>query len=176
MRVAGDRGGPVRGDRATEFSEYVGARRSTLRRFAYLVSGDWYAAEDLVQIALAKLYLAWPKIHTEGAEDAYVRRTIVRAHIDELRRPWRRERTGIDRLDVAAPEPLTMEDRDELLAALAQLPPGQRATVVLRYWWGLSVAETARDLGCSVGTVKSQTSRAIVQLRAVLSSPDNAPR
>lgn len=148
---------------------FVNARRTALRRAAYLMCGDWHTADDLVQTALVKLYVAWPRIHEQGAEDAYARRIIARAHVDERRRPWRRERAGLDGLDRAQPEPAPIEDRDELLTALRQLPSRQRATVVLRYWFGLSVEETAADLGCSIGTVKSQTARAITTLRAVLS-------
>ncbi|SDU72386.1 RNA polymerase sigma-70 factor, sigma-E family [Jiangella alkaliphila] len=151
---------------------YVDARRSYLRRVAYLVCGDWHAAEDLVQTALIKLYAAWPRIHTDGAEDAYVRRIIVRAHLDEERRPWRRERIGLDGIDAAAPESLSLEDSDALVTALKALPQRQRATVVLRYWCGLSVEETADDLGCTTGTVKSQTARAMAGLRASLSTDD----
>ncbi|PSL02140.1 RNA polymerase sigma-70 factor (sigma-E family) [Haloactinopolyspora alba] len=158
--------------RSDEFTAYVDARRGHLRRVAYLVCGDWHTAEDLVQTALVKLYAAWPRIHTAGAEDAYVRRIIVRAHLDEKRRPWRRERVGLDGVDQAAPEALSLEDNDALLAALKTLPHRQRATVVLRYWCGLSVEETAEDLGCSTGTVKSQTARAMSALRAALSPED----
>ncbi|TDC52245.1 SigE family RNA polymerase sigma factor [Jiangella ureilytica] len=158
--------------RADEFVTYVDARRSYLRRVAYLVCGDWHAAEDLVQTALIKLYAAWPRIHTDGAEDAYVRRIIVRAHLDERRRPWRRERVGLDGVDAAEPETLSFEDNDALLAALKTLPQRQRATIVLRYWVGLSVEEAADDLGCTTGTVKSQTSRAMASLRASLSTDD----
>lgn len=158
--------------RADGFVAYVDARRSYLRRVAYLVCGDWHAAEDLVQTALIKLYAAWPRIHTDGAEDAYVRRIIVRAHLDERRRPWRRERIGLDGVDAVEPESLSFEDNDALLTALKGLPQGQRTTVVLRYWVGLSVEETADDLGCSTGTVKSQTSRAMAGLRSSLSTDD----
>ncbi len=150
----------------------MNARRPYLRRAAYLVCGDWHSAEDLVQTALVKLYTAWPRIHTEGAEDAYVRRIIVRSHLDEKRRPWRREKPGLDGVDEPVPETLSWEDNDALLAALQTLPYRQRATLVLRYWCALSVEETANDLGCSVGTVKSQTARAITRLRAALSPED----
>lgn len=153
---------------------YVAARRPYLRRVAYLVCNDWHTAEDLVQNALAKLYVAWPRIHGEGAEDAYVRRIIVRAHLDELRRPWRRETAGLDGYDVAAPAGLPFEDSDALLTALKRLPERQRATVVLRYWCGLSVDEAAKDLGCSSGTVKSNTARAMASLRAALSLEEQA--
>ena len=155
---------------------YVDARRGHLRRVAYLVCGDWHTAEDLLQTALAKLYVAWPRITSEGAEDAYVRRIIVRAHLDEKRRPWRREQVGLDGFDAAAPEPPSIEDADALMTALKTLPERQRATVVLRYWCGLSVDETARDLDCSAGTVKSQTARAMANLRTALSFDDVTER
>jgi len=163
--------GRVRGqqNRDAEFTSYVAARRIYLRRTAYLVCGDWHLAEDLVQSALVKLYAAWPRIRHEGAEDAYARRTIVRTYVDEKRRPWRRERLGLDGVDPVQPEPLSYEDTDALVSALKALPQRQRATVVLRYWCGLSVDETAADLGCSAGTVKSQTARAIGSLRQRLS-------
>lgn len=148
---------------------YVAARRTYLRRVAYLVCNEWHAAEDLVQTALAKLYVAWPRIHAAGSEDAYVRRTIVRSHLDELRRPWRRESAGLDGFDLPAPTGLSFEDSDALLTALKRLPHRQRATVVLRYWCGLTVEETAKDLGCTSGTVKSNTARAMASLRATLS-------
>lgn len=158
--------------RADEFAAYVSARRPYLRRVAYLMCGDWHGAEDLVQTALVKLYIAWPRIHTEGTEDAYARRIIVRAHLDERRRPWRRETTGLNGFDAPAPEGVPLEDSDALLAAVRRLPERQRATVALRYWCGLSVEETAEDLGCSTGTVKSQTARAMVSLRDALSLAD----
>lgn len=156
--------------RTDEFVAYVSARRRFLRRTAYLVCGDWHLAEDLVQTALVKLYRAWPRIRGEGAEDAYARRVIVRAFLDETRRPWRRERAGLDGVDLAQPGTLSFEDSDALVTALKALPERQRATVVLRYWCGLSVAETAVDLKCSTGTVKSQTARAINTLRRFLSA------
>lgn len=87
--------------RAEGFVEYVDARRSYLRRTAYLVCGDWNAAEDLVQTALIKLYAAWPRLYRDRSHDAYARRIIIRAHIDECPRPWRREKIGLDGFDVA---------------------------------------------------------------------------
>lgn len=159
-------------DRAVEFAAYVNARRGHLRRTAYLICGDWHAADDLVQTALIKLYVAWPRIHTQGAEDAYTRQIIVRANLDEKRRPWRREHPGLEGFDAAAPDGVSVEDRDALLAGLRQLPSRQRATIVLRYWCGLSVDETAHDLGCSSGTVKSQTARALSQLRTTLTDDE----
>ena len=161
------------GDRDTEFTAYVAARRAHLRRTAYLLCGDWHKAEDLVQTALAKLYVAWPRLRREGSPEAYARKILVRSHVDETRRPWHRERSSSQLPESATAEGLPMEEREALLAALASLPAGQRGAVVLRHWVGLSVEETAADLGCSVGTVKSQTARAVSRLREALS--DAAP-
>jgi RNA polymerase sigma-70 factor (sigma-E family) len=155
--------------RDAEFSEYVAGRRPHLRRTAYLLCGDSHRAEDLVQTTLMKVYVAWPRIRRDGNVEAYARRVMVNAHIDETRRPWRRERVGVDGFDVEARVPPSAEDRDLLMAALAGLPPRQRAVVVLRHYWGLSVEETATDLGVSTGTVKSQTSHALRRLEQVLS-------
>lgn len=162
--------------RDEEFSEYVAARRTTLRRTAYLISGDWHLAEDLVQTALTKLYVAWPRLRRQGNVDAFARRIVVNAHIDERRRPWRRERAALEGIDVAAEEGLPVEDQSALVDALAALPIGQRQVVVLRYFTGLSVEETARDLGCSTGNVKSQTSHGLARLQELLSPEFNDRR
>lgn len=161
-------------DREAEFTAYVAARRPHLRRTAFLICGDWHAAEDLVQVTLAKLYVAWPRLRDDVSPEAYARRTMVRAHIDETRRPWRRESSTADPPEQAARRGMPLEDRAVLLSALAALPRGQRHAVVLRHWLGLSVEETAYDLGCSIGTVKSQTARAVTRLREALNqaSPD----
>jgi RNA polymerase sigma-70 factor (sigma-E family) len=152
----------------TEYVAFVAARRPHLRRIAYALCGDWHQAEDLVQTALAKLYVAWPRLHKAGAEEAYARQIIVRANIDESRRPWRRERTGLEHHDVPVAADTSADDRSELVRALQQLPTMQRKVVVLRHWLDLSVEETARELGISTGTVKSHTSRALANLDALL--------
>jgi len=159
-----------RSDRDAEFSDYVAARRRELSRTAYLLCGDTHRAEDLVQTALTKLYLAWPRLRRDGNVDAYARRVLVTTHIDDTRRPWRRERPGLDGVDPVGVPGFASEDGDLLAQALADLPPGQRRVVVLRHYWGLSVEETAADLGCSTGTVKSQTSHALRRLESALSS------
>lgn len=161
--------------RDAEFTAFVATRRAHLRRTAYLLCGDWHQAEDLVQTTLSKLYVAWPRLRTNGSTDAYARKILVRAHVDETRRPWRRERSASHLADSAAPGGLAVEDRDALLAALAELPAGQRSAVVLRHWLGLSVEETAADMGCSTGTVKSQTARAVSCLRAALTDATPHP-
>ena len=151
-----------------EFTEFVAARRLYLRRFAYLLCRDWHQAEDLVQTAFAKLYVAWSRIRRAGSEETYVRRTVLRTYLDERRRPWRRE-TVLERLpDSPEPTGLSYEETDELRTAIRELPAAQRAALVLRHWWGLSVEETAADLGVSVGTVKSHTARAVKTLRSKL--------
>lgn len=158
--------------RDREFTEYVAARRAQLHRTAYLMCGDAHRAEDLVQVALTKLYVAWPRVRRDAGDasvDAFARRIVVTTHIDETRRPWRRERPGLDAIDVEAGRAMPIEDRDALVTALQELPPGQRRVVVLRHYWGLSVQEVADDLGVSTGTVKSQTSAALDALHRLLS-------
>ena len=160
-----------------EFAEFVAARQTHLRRIAYAVGGDWHRAEDLLQTALVKLYVAWPRLHSDGREEAYVRQIIVRANIDESRRPWRRERPGLVGHDQAARAELPYEERSALFDALQALPPMQRKTVVLRHWLGLSVEQTATELGITTGTVKSHTSRGLEKLQAALAEPlDGHPR
>jgi RNA polymerase sigma-70 factor (sigma-E family) len=154
--------------RDDEFAAFVAARQSHLRRIAYAVCGDWHRADDLLQTALVKLYVAWPRLHRDGREEAYTRQIIIRANIDEHRRPWRRERPGLDGHDPVARAELPVEDRSALFDALQALPVSQRKVVVLRHWLGLSVEETARELGISTGTVKSHSSRGIEKLQAVL--------
>jgi RNA polymerase sigma-70 factor (sigma-E family) len=161
-------------NRDEQFTAFVTARRPHLRRTAYLLCGDWHLAEDLVQITLAKVYVAWPRLHKDATPDAFTRRTLIRSHIDETRRPWHRTRAAQELTDDAEPACLPLEDRDALMEALRSLPDGQRRIVVLRHWLGLSVEETARDLGCSTGTVKSQTARAVQRLREALEEPSPA--
>lgn len=159
-------------DRRAEFTAFVVARRRHLRHIAYGLCGDWDAADDLVQTALAKLYVAWPRVHRRGAEEAYARQILVRAAIDESRRPWRRESPGLDGFDHPARTGSDAGDRQDLIAALGCLPMMQRKTVLLRHWLGLSVTETAVELGISEGTVKSHTSRALERLHDLMSTEE----
>ncbi|WP_374454130.1 sigma-70 family RNA polymerase sigma factor [Nocardioides sp.] len=124
-------------------------------------------AEDVLQEALVKLYLAWSRVQGTGREEAYARRIIVNADLDQRRRPWHRRRSSVpvDLLDGPARTGASSEDRMELLAELRALPPMQRRTVVLRYWLGMSVEETAEELSISTGTVKSHASRGLATLR-----------
>lgn len=154
---------PGRDDLYTEFVRSSGA---ALRRSAYLVCGDWNRADDAVQEALYKLYVAWPRVDRSGNPLAYARRTAINAALDGGRRMWNREKVAEELPDRGIPDSTAGHaDRDELLVALAQLPPRQRACVVLRFYDELTIEETAEALGCTAGTVKSQTSRALDNLR-----------
>ncbi|MGW5671666.1 SigE family RNA polymerase sigma factor [Micromonospora sp. NPDC003776] len=148
------------------YREYVAARLEPLRRTAYLLCGDWHTADDLVSTALVKLLRHWRRVSVMDSPDAYVRRTLLRVWLDERRRPWRRESAWAevpDRADRAHTDDTV--ERLAILALLAELPPRRRAVLVLRYFCDLSVEETARELGCSPGTVKSQAARAMEALR-----------
>lgn len=157
-------------DRKAEFTAYVVANRTRCRRTAYLLCGDWGTAEDIVQQALIKLYLAWHRVRPEGA-DGYLRQIISRTAINEWRQASRRRTVPDDGLiDIVEEQSgVEYEDRSALLDALQQLPPRQRQIVVLRHWWGCSVAEVATDLRISTGTVKVQTARALERLNTILS-------
>jgi len=149
-----------------EFRDFVLARRGALMRSAYLLTGDRGLAEDLVQTALAKAYTAWKRVRGSDDPDAYVARVLINAHISERRRRRVREwfpgsvpeRAAADRTDALA-------DRSVLMAALAELPPRQRAAVVLRFWEDRSETVVADLLGCSVGAVRSHAHRGLAKLR-----------
>jgi RNA polymerase sigma-70 factor (sigma-E family) len=164
----------MRASREEEFRAYVVTARPRLVRTATLLTaGDQHLAEDLVQTTLTRLFLAWPRIRKVDGPDAYARRTLVNALIDERRRPfWRRESSHAEVPDPAAASQAGGPDFDELQAALAELPPGMRAAVVFRHVYDLSVTETADALNCSEGNVKSQTARGLDRLRAALSPTD----
>ncbi len=149
------------------FREYVVARSPALLRTAYLLTGSKADAEDLLQTALAKTYLAWGRIREREAVDAYVRRVMVNTQTSFWRRRKVDERPTADLPDRGGGRDLTadLDLHDALWTALARLPKRQRAAVVLRYYEDLSEAETAAVLGVSVGTVKSTTSRALAKLR-----------
>lgn len=157
------------------FREFARGHAVGLRRSAYLLCGDWHLADDLVQTTLIKLYNVWPRVGQRQVPVSYARKILLRCWLDERRRPWRR----IERRDGDVPEgvdltaePAAIQDaaglRAELVGLLSVLPPRKRAVLVLRYFEALSVEETAATLGCSVGTVKSQTARGLAVLRARL--------
>jgi RNA polymerase sigma-70 factor (sigma-E family) len=159
------------GSRDERFTEFVRSSAPALRRTAYLMCGDWHQADDAVQDALYKLYIAWPRASRAGNLFGYARRSVVNAVVDGTRRPWRREKS-IERLpEGALPDPTgDLAERDEVLAALGAIGARQRACLVLRFYDDLSVDETAEILGCSAGTVKSQTSRGLDHLRRLLAT------
>jgi RNA polymerase sigma-70 factor (sigma-E family) len=146
------------------YDEYVAARSARLLRTAYLLTRDWALAEDLLQTALAKAWLAWRRIEVDP--DRYVRAVLVNTYASWWHRRWTGE-TPTERLPehTGADPHAGYDERDALWRALGRLPRRQRAVVVLRYFDDLSEAETARVLGCSVGNVKSQASRALAKLR-----------
>lgn len=150
------------------FAQFVGATSPRLLRAAWLLTGDAGLAEDLLQTAFARAWPNWRRISGEGNPEAYVRRILFTTHATWWRRKWRREVPF-----EAVTEPAAYEDESEavvsravLRTALASLSQRQRAIVILRFMEDRSEAETAAILGCSVGAVKSQTSRALTRLRA----------
>jgi len=156
-------------DRDAEFGEFLDSRAVVMRRTAYLLcGGDWHRAEDLVQTTLTKVYVAWPRLRRDGAVDAYSRKVMVRSAIDESRRAFRRRESVVEELPEVAGPPNGIDEAVDVRRALARLPAGQRAVVVLRYWEDLSVTETAALLGKSEGTVKSQAAKGLATLRRLL--------
>jgi RNA polymerase sigma-70 factor (sigma-E family) len=156
-------------DRDAEFGEFLDSRAVVMRRTAYLLcGGDWHRAEDLVQTTLTKVYVAWPRLRRDGSVDAYSRKVMVRSAIDESRRAFRRRESVVEELPEVAGPPNGVDEAVDVRRALARLPAGQRAVVVLRYWEDLSVTETAALLGKSEGTVKSQAAKGLAALRRLL--------
>jgi RNA polymerase sigma-70 factor (sigma-E family) len=158
-----------------EYVEYVTARVPALRRLAYVLTGDGHRADDLVQQTITTLYLKWQRARAADNLDAYVRTMLVRGYVDEKRLTWSRVR-----LFRQAPEPDPVEDhgaedRQVLRIALAKVPRQQRAALVLRFFYDLPVDEVAGILGCSAGTVKSNTSRGLAALRRLLTSRIEVP-
>ncbi|MDF5757884.1 SigE family RNA polymerase sigma factor [Spongiactinospora sp. TRM90649] len=151
-------------DRA-DFERYVEQRSARLLRTAFLLCRDWATAEDLVQTALAKAWLAWRRVGDNP--DPYVYRILANTHASWWRRRWRAEIPTSSPPDRAVDDDTAMllGAREAVRQALAALPVKQRAVVVLRYFADLSDAEIAVVLGCSVPTVRSQASRALAKLR-----------
>lgn len=151
----------------TDYEGWLAAREPALFRLAILLTDDWHAAQDLVQVTLVKMYLAWDRIDRDERVDAYARRVLVNEHRSTWRRPWRRREVTTE----LVPERPIAERSDgdgassDVWDLVVSLPPRQRAVVVLRYYEGLSEAEIADVLRVSPGTVKSQASRALASLR-----------
>ncbi len=148
------------------FQEYVASRGQALARMAYLLSGSHADADDLVQAALAKAYARWSHISTLDSPDAYVRRILANQHVSWWR-SRRRERLTDQTPEVAVGDATANRaDADLVRAGVRALPPRQRAAIVFRYFEDLDDAAIADALGCSVGTVRSQISRALATLRS----------
>ncbi len=152
----------------SEFVQFVDGHARELRRTAYLMCGDWQRAEDATQDALVKLYVAWSRIERSGGLRAYAHRAVTTAVVDQGRRPWRREVGGHPVPDAGADPTEQVDRRLAVVRALQSLPHRRRQCVVLRYFADLSVEDTAHHLGISTGTVKSQTARALEQVRNAL--------
>jgi RNA polymerase sigma-70 factor (sigma-E family) len=158
------------------FRRFALEHAAKLRRSAYLFCGDWHLAEDLMQTTLIKVYRSWSRVQKDESLANYGRTVLLRTWLDEKRRPWRRaelsEAEVPERLDEArgpGDSPDRLWARDLVHQGLLRLPPRQRAVLVLRYFDDLSVAEAAAVMGCSQGTVKSQTARGLDALRASVS-------
>lgn len=167
-RAGPDTGGMSRAEaRDAEFTAYLAARQPALLRTAYLLTGDRDQAEDVLQTALAKLYLSWDKVRDRGAVDAYVRRIVVNENNSLWRRGWKRREHATDVVPEERPHHDEYDEgtSDALWQVVQTLPRKARAVVVLRYYEQLTEAETADVLGISIGTVKSQASRALATLR-----------
>jgi RNA polymerase sigma-70 factor (sigma-E family) len=148
------------------FEDFVSARGQALQRFAYLLTGDWALAEDLVQTAFSRAYPRWSRI-VSGEPEAYVRKIMVNTWSSWWRRRWRGELPAISLPEIAARDPYQDVDRRHAVrSALAGLPHRQRVVLVLRYHEDMSELQVAEMLGISVGTVKSQASKALARLRA----------
>jgi RNA polymerase sigma-70 factor (sigma-E family) len=158
------------GTRDEAFMDFVRARSLSLRRTAYLLCGDWSSGDDLVQEALAKVYVAWPRISATEAALSYTRTTMLRTYLNEKRK-WRRE------VNLAEVPEHPTDDQDTALtvtlsALLRELPTKQRAVLVLRFYQDLSVPQIADELGIPEGTVKSQLSRGLATMRVRLGEPE----
>jgi RNA polymerase sigma-70 factor (sigma-E family) len=159
----------TKADHDSSFTQYAESALPRLRPVAHLPCRDWHRADDLVQTSAVELYVHCDKASQIGNVDGYLRTILVNTFIEEQRTTWWKR---ISLHHEQAPDPAAPEQdlagRLDLREALAGIPARQRATLVLRYYCELSVEETAQTLGCSVGTVKSQTSRGLGNLRRAI--------
>ena len=155
-------------DLEREYVDYVQARLPDLRRAAYRLCGDPHRGDDLVQQSITKLYVNWRRARSAANLDAYVQKILVNVFLDERRLRWSRVSLFAAAPEVAAPADSYADDRSALRAALNSLPRKLRAVLVLRFLLDLSIEDTAGALECSPGTVKSQTSRGLAEMRRLL--------
>lgn len=151
-------------DAAEDFRAFVVHRQRSLLRTSWLLTGDWASAEDLVQTALVRAWPHWGRVVRDGNAEAYVRRILINTSLSWRRRRWNGEVPTSELPEAAAPG-TGPELSYVLVQAVRDLPPRQRAVVVLRYFDDMSEVGTAAVLGCAVGTVKSQTAKALTNLR-----------
>lgn len=154
--------------RAAEFAAYAHARLGSLRRIAYLLCQDWDNADDLVQSAMIRLYLHWGRASASDRLDSYARPVLVREFLAFRRSAWSRRVVVTSTVSEQSGDTGDQEMVLDLRHALVRPPPRQRATLVLRFYCDLSVDQTAHELGCSTGTVKSQTAKGLHTLRRLL--------
>lgn len=149
-----------------EFAEFMRGRWPALVRLGYGLTGDERLAEDLARVALAKAYASWPRVLRAADPDVYLRRMVLNASLGKVRRRRVRECGPGDEPEPQPVPPARVDDdRPALVKALMRLPAGQRSVVLLRYWMDMTEAQVAAVLGCSVGSVRSQASRALASLR-----------
>ncbi|GAA3293642.1 SigE family RNA polymerase sigma factor [Dactylosporangium vinaceum] len=156
----------------TSFADFVRHRGDRHLRTAVLLTGDWHAAEDLMQACLGKLYRVWDRLDTSTEPDAYLRRMLVNTHRSWWRARWRREVPRAHLPDVPAPGDVSDAGAtaEDVRSALAKLPVRQRTALVLRFFEDLSEADVAGVMGCSVGTVKTHTHRGLQAMRRLIAS------
>jgi len=161
--------------RDQEFAEFFSARFDGARRIAYAMCGSWSDAEDIAQHAFVRVYARWTKIRIDTV-DAYLRTVLTRVFLDTRRRGRAREHAVAEVPERPVPADHSSHERMAMHAALMAVPPGQRAVLVLRFVADLSVDQVAETLGCSPGTVKSQTARGLATLREAYHDGPNLAR
>ncbi len=158
--------------RDQEFTDYVAAKLGSLRRLAYLLCQDADHVDDLVQAAITRLYVHWGRASAVDNLDAYTRTILIRVFLRDRQSGWATRVSLNGELPDAASVAADHDSAIDVRAALATLPPRQRATLVLRFYCDLTVEQTARLLGCSAGTVKSQTAKGLTALRTTIGPAD----
>jgi RNA polymerase sigma-70 factor (sigma-E family) len=156
-----------------DFEEFASVIAPRLFRSALLLCGDWHLAEDLVQTALAKVYVAWRKVRSADRPEAYAHATLTKTFVSH-KRVRRNTETPSARVAVETGQGHDVDAHVDLFSALATLDKVDRAVVVLRYWEDRSVADTARHLGMSEGAVRTRATRALPKLRAALTCAEES--
>src|SRR5690348_9550799 len=159
----------------SDFVEYVSGQLIRLHRVAYFMCGDSHLADDLIQATIVSLYAAWPSARKAHNLNGYVHRILVRRFLDEKRSAWSRVLLRDRMPEIVEDRGDRVVERSTMVDALRQLPAGQRAVIVLRYYSDLNVEQTAAAMGCSTGNVKSQCAKGLANLRMLLApNPDES--